>query len=195
MNRILKALKEVVIHLEERKQRYALIGGLAVGCRGQARATKDVDLSVWVELGEEGVVIADLLSRFSARIEGAEGLALSHRILVLEASNRVPIDIALASFPFEEEMIGRASPVAIQPKLVVSVLSPEDLVVSKALAGRSIDWFDIQGVFDRMGPRLDYHAIVLRLQSLGELVDLGEVLPKLAECRAKSEDLGDIELM
>lgn len=194
MNRILKALKEIVNYLEERKLKYALIGGLAVGCRGQARATKDVDLFVWVELGEERAVIADLLGRFPARIEEADGLALSHRILVLEASNKVPVDIALASFPFEEEMIGRATPVAIQPKLVVSVLSPEDLVVSKALAGRSIDWFDIQGVFDRLGPQLDYEAIISRLRSLGELVDLREVLPKLAECKAKSDDLGDIEL-
>lgn len=40
MNRIFAALKEVVDFLEARNQKYALIGGLAVGCRSQRTNTR-----------------------------------------------------------------------------------------------------------------------------------------------------------
>ena len=172
--------------LEGRDLKYALIGGLAVGCRGQARYTKDVDLSVWVDLGDEPDFIKAVLKKFPARMEDAAAFALSSRTLLIEASNGVAIDLALAFFPFEEKMLSRATRVKIQAGLTVKVLSAEDLIVTKAMASRPQDWIDVQGVFDRAGQALDFTAIQDRIRLLAEFIDLGDVLPRLEVCRQKA---------
>jgi len=188
MNRNLTALKEVAAFLKGRNLKYALIGGLAVGCRGQARFTKDVDISCWVDLGDELAFINAVLEKFSARMEDAAAFAISFRTLVIEASNGVPIDLALACFPFEEEMLSRATSVKIQAGLAINVLTAEDLILTKAMAGRSQDWIDIQGIYDRCGPDLDNAAIESRVLAVAELIDTDEILTRLQECREKAEE-------
>jgi hypothetical protein len=184
----------VVAFLDEHGFRYALIGGLAASCRGQARATSDIDLVVWVELGEEREIIEAVLERFRSRVEDPEIYSLHNRILLFEATNHVSVDLALASFPHEEAMIERATKFKFKPRLSAKVLTPEDLIVTKIIGGRDIDWFDIQGIFDRLGPKLDDQSLTERLKSISEMIDLEDTLSRLEVCRQKSKDLGDIEL-
>ena len=62
--------------------RYALIGGLAVQFWGQPRFTRDVDVTVLVDPGQEGALAAALVERFSPRLPDAVEFALANRVLL-----------------------------------------------------------------------------------------------------------------
>ncbi|MGH3544555.1 MAG: hypothetical protein ACRDPW_01265, partial [Mycobacteriales bacterium] len=81
---------------------FCFIGGLAVLRWGEPRLTRDVDVTILTGYGTEEPVVDTLLSRFSSRTEDAREFALRHRVLLLQASNQIPIDIALGALPFEE---------------------------------------------------------------------------------------------
>jgi len=188
---VFDALKEIASFLKKKRFRFALIGGLAASCRGRARTTNDVDLTLWAELGEELPILKAILKGFPAREPDPIGFALANRVLLITATNGVPIDIGLAMHPFEEEMLRRATQFEVIRGLRVPVLAAEDIVVTKVFAGRTQDWFDVEGLFDRLGAKLDYSAIVHRLTEIGELFDLDEGLAHLERIRVQANDVED----
>ena len=48
MSRLETALRDVAAHLERRRRRWAVVGGLAVSARAEPRFTRDVDLALMV---------------------------------------------------------------------------------------------------------------------------------------------------
>ena len=58
-------------------------------------------------------VIDPLLEQFDMRLDDGRAFALRHRVLLLRATNTVPIDIALGALPFEERAAHRATRWAI----------------------------------------------------------------------------------
>jgi hypothetical protein len=93
-NRLLKAADEVLTALATADIPACLIGALAVHRWGEARATRDVDVSVLAPYGEEVRVLDLLLTRFAARRPDARAFALDHRVLLgacLQSSKRIPI--------------------------------------------------------------------------------------------------------
>ena len=109
MNPVYEAAVELQRFVKRQKWRFCVIGGLAVFRWGEIRATKDVDISLLVELGDEARYIDDLLKKFASRIPDAKEFAIQNRVLILIASNGVPIDIGLASFTYEIEVVDRAT--------------------------------------------------------------------------------------
>jgi hypothetical protein len=144
VNPLFKAAKEIFGFLEEQAWPACLIGGLAANCRGRPRATQDVDVSLYTGLGEEDRYIDGLLKRFRPRGTDARTFALLHRVLLIESTDEVGIDVALAAFPFEEAMIDRATPFRLGRGVVIPTASAEDVIVSKAFANRPIDWMDMK---------------------------------------------------
>jgi len=189
MNPVLTALSEIAKFLDQHGHTDAVIGGLAAGYRGQPRTTSDIDILLWVELGEENDAIQSVFEAFPARFEDADEVARTGRVIAINAHNDVPIDLALACFAFEEEKLKRATRAAIHRRLKVPILAAEDLVVSKWLADRAIDWFDIEGLFDRLGPRLDYEAIRTRILAIRDMLDAPAILQRLETIHQKSSEL------
>ena len=102
-----------------------------------------------------------LLAAFRARVDGARELALSRRVVLIEASNTVGLDVALGGLPFEERLIERSSDFAIGGGPAINTCCAEDLIILKAFAGREIDWLDVRGIAIRQAGRLD-EALILR---------------------------------
>lgn len=100
---------------------------------------------------------------------------------MLKAPGGIGIDIALAGFPFEEEIIDRASGFEFLPGLVLRTCSVEDLIVLKAFASRTQDWADIEGILTRSGPAIDRFAVEERLGPLAELKGDPAILPRLQD--------------
>lgn len=71
--------------------------------------------------------------------------------------------------PFEERMVERASAFAVAPGAELVTCSAEDLVVSKAFAGRDRDWLDLEGIAVRRAGGLDEARIFAELEPLLEL--------------------------
>jgi hypothetical protein len=153
------AAREILEWLRKSRLRGCIIGGLAVQRWGEPRFTQDVDVTVIAEIGDEEHVIDTLLAHFQPRRADAHRFALRHRVLLLRASNAVPIDVALGATPFEIETVRRASSYEIEPGCRVRTCSAEDLVIHKAVAGRPRDLSDIEGVLLRQHGKLDLRRV------------------------------------
>lgn len=153
------AAVEVLGILDRAGHRACLIGGMAVPRWGEPRATTDVDLSVLAPYGEEGAAIDTLLQHFAPRGLDARAFALSHRVLLLRATNGVALDIALAAFPFEVEALEAASTWELARGVTVRTCSAEHLIVYKLVAARTRDLTDVEGIVRRQAGSLDAEII------------------------------------
>jgi hypothetical protein len=109
-NRLLDAAQEIQQFCERRQWRFCFIGGIAVQHWGEARLTRDADLTVFTGIDEELRYVDELLAHFRSRIEEARQFALRHRVLLLRASNDIPLDVTLGALPFEEKAVASAQP-------------------------------------------------------------------------------------
>jgi len=184
VNPLFEAAAEIQGFFLERDWRSAVIGGLAVQRWGEPRQTRDVDLALLTGIGGEHEYVDAILARFPARRPDGRAFALTYRVLLIQSTAGVPLDISLAALPYEERVMSRSSPFAFTSDCVITTCSAEDLVVLKAFADRPQDWLDVEGIIVRQRSELD-RTLVRR--ELRELLDLKEdldpeaVLTKLFE--------------
>lgn len=169
MNPIFAAALELQEFCRARGWRWCFIGAVAVQRWGEPRLTQDVDLTLLTGFGKEEPFIDGLLAGFEGRRPDARSFALRYRVLLLSASNGVPLDVALGAMPFEERAVERASAFAVGAGASLVTCSAEDLVVFKAFAGRDKDWLDIDGVLVRQAARFDAKLVWRELQPLLDL--------------------------
>ena len=146
MNLLCESGLEMQTFIHNEGWEFCFIGGLAVIRWGEIRMTQDIDISLSVDFGYEEKYLNILLKHFRSRISDAFDFALNNRVLLLKASNNVPVDIAIAGFPFEKEMIKRGSLFLFQPDCPLMTCSAEDLIFLKAFANRNKDWSDIESI-------------------------------------------------
>jgi hypothetical protein len=166
MNPLYVAAAEIQELCQSRGWRFSLIGGLVLIRWSDPRQTRDVDLSLLTGFGNEKTYIDALLKTFSPRVTNAAEFAANARVLLLSASNGVPIDVSFAALPFEERVIERSSVYEFYPGYRFPTISAEDLVIMKAFAGRGQDWADVENILLRQGPRLDRRLIFAELEPL-----------------------------
>lgn len=179
MRDIFDLAEEIQALFLEKEWKFCFIGGLALHAWGQVRVTDDVDLTLFTGFGEEERYLDDLLARYEPRIDNARIFALRNRVALLRSTDKVALDIALAAFPYEEELVDRAVYAEILPDLQLLVCCAEDLVVMKAFAARPQDWVDVDSVIARQGERLDRGAVIERLAPLAELKEQPELVQEL----------------
>lgn len=183
MNPLYVAASEIQGFFVDRGWKFCLIGGVAAIRWGTQRTTGDVDVSLLTGFGNEEFYVDEVLRRFRPRRQDARELALSARVLLVETSNGVPLDIALAGLSFEEKVIERATSIAFGPNLTLKIASPEDIVVMKSFAGRHRDWADIEGILVRQRGQLDWDHILKELTPLCELKESPEIVAELLRMR------------
>lgn len=170
MNPLFSAAAEAQGVCEEYAWDFCFIGGLATIRWGEPRLTRDVDLTILAGFGQEQSVSATLLAHFSARLDDAGAFAAQNRVVLLRASNGIPIDIALGALAFEERTVRRASLWATG-EVSLLTCSAEDLIIHKVFAGRDGDWADVSGIVNRQGESLDRNLI---LDEVAPLLDAKE---------------------
>jgi hypothetical protein len=190
MNPLFEAAHEVERACLRHGFRFCFIGGLAVQRWGEPRLTLDVDLTLLTGFGNEAPFVDGLLADFQGRIDHARAFALEHRVLLLAASNHVPIDISLGAMDFEERAITRASAFDVAPGILLTTCSAEDLIVHKVFAGRDKDWLDVRGIVERQGKKVDLDQIKNDLLPLLELRHDTTGMKRLEEMFAKATKLG-----
>ncbi|MFI5385979.1 MAG: nucleotidyl transferase AbiEii/AbiGii toxin family protein, partial [Fimbriimonadales bacterium] len=187
MTDVFRAAAEVDKVLKVLGVPYVFIGGLALQAWGEPRLTRDVDISLLTGFHNEEAIVDFLLSRLNGRIANAKEHALRHRVLLLISKGGVGIDIGLAGFPFEQEMIERSVPVQFLPGILLPAVTAEDLVVMKAFAGRDRDWDDIRGIVVRRDKSLQWDRIEASLGPLLEVKETPEDLQRLRSIRVECE--------
>lgn len=153
--RLVRAAADILQFLETKGRPACAIGGIVVSRWGEPRATTDVDLTVFADFGDEQNVLAELLSKYPSREPEPEAFARVNRIALLHLPGRICADVSLAAFPFEREVLERATEWQLSPGLAIRTCSAEDLVIYKLIAGRPGDIQDVIGIVGRQGQRLD----------------------------------------
>ena len=179
MNPIFAAALELQGFCEGQGWRFCFIGAVAVLRWGEPRLTQGVDLTLLTGWGSEASFVDPLLARFSRRRPDARDFALRFRVLLLESSQRIPLDISLGAMPFEGRAVERASDFEIGEGAALRTCSAEDLIVFKAFAGRPQDWLDIEGIAARQAGRLDSDLVWRELRPLFKLKDEPETEDRL----------------
>jgi hypothetical protein len=178
VNRLYSAAAEVQAVCRDHGWPFCFIGGLAVIRWGEPRLTRDVDLTILAGPGLEEPVIDGLLGQFASRLDDARDFAIANRVIMLTASNGVPVNVALGALEFEERCVRRAS-AWDAGEVAMLTCSAEDLIVHKAFAGRAQDWADVAGVMTRRRGSLGAGQILAELAPLVELKGAGENLSRV----------------
>jgi hypothetical protein len=169
---ILAALAALAEALTESGAPAMIIGGIAVIARGVPRQTVDVDATVWGDATSiEALVEVFRRHHIVPRITDAVAFAKERQVLLLRHSDTgTPIEVTLASLPFEREAIGRATRVDFGG-VQVAVAVPEDLVVYKAVAWRDRDRADIERLLLLHGPTIHLDRVRSLVTEFAEALD------------------------
>jgi hypothetical protein len=184
-NRLLDAAREIQGFCQSRHWRFCFIGGIAVQHWGEARLTRDADLTVFTGFGGEEGYIDELLAHFASRVAGARDFAIKHRVLLLRASNGVPLDVTLGALPFEDKAVTSARAEEIVAGAQLQLAGPGALVVFKAFADRPQDWLDIEGIVVKSGRMIDWNDVRTDLAALLELKGDTSALDRLEALLAR----------
>lgn len=162
--KLLAALGKV---FSRKRLRWYLFGAQAAIYYGRPRLTEDVDVTVEVSRERVGDLIAALgEAGFKPRVTDPAAFAAKASVIpFFHKPTRMPLDLVIAGDGLEREFLDRARRVVFAGA-TVRMLTPEDLVITKVLAGRPQDLLDVEGVLDAQKGSLDV-ARVRRV--LGEL--------------------------
>jgi hypothetical protein len=158
---------------------FALIGGLAVSVRGEPRLTVDIDATIAGDV-EVGLRLARQLtsSPFEPLFDGVEEVVATAFILpIRHRATAVKVDLALGLTGFEQGALERSRMEQVAGTLV-PVVSAEDLLLMKALAGRPRDLEDLRGILIRQGEKMDLNRARTLARELDEAVG-SDVLARL----------------
>lgn len=169
--------------------RWYVFGAQAVVLWGRPRLTADIDVTVRMDPEEpERLVRALEASGFSLRIGNTPEFVRRTRVLpFVHATSGMPMDVVLAGPGLEELFLSRAVPVTIG-NLVVPVISPEDLIATKILAGRPKDIEDVRGILRERLSTLDLESIRSTLALLEEALGQSDLRPILERELARGHD-------
>lgn len=174
MTQLEEALVDLASLLDEFAIPYMLIGGLAVSMWGEARATLDVDLTVWVEPEEFEAAVLRIAGRLRCIAEPV-AFARRSRVLPVQTANGTRADIVFAALPEERNMIARAHPRLIGGH-TIKVASVEDLILMKLISERPKDIDDARRLLRRYRSTIDAAYLEPRLRELAEALARRDIL-------------------
>ncbi len=178
------AAQEVQKALHGQGLRSAFIGGVALQSWGECRFTDDFDAIVWCPLGEEENVLKKLATILSSRDPDPGHLARISRMFLGVWTDGTEVDISLGASEYEKILIERAVDVDFGGDRILRCCTPDDLLITKTIAGRGQDWVDIERIVQRSGAEIDWEEVYALLEPLLELAEKPEALAQLKEIRA-----------
>lgn len=127
--------------------RWYVFGAQAAIVYGRPRMTADVDVTVDIGKMSTPAFLAEVSGAgFSLRAAFSEDFLREARLLPLvHRATSMPLDLMLASTRLQAEILERSRLTEIGG-VKVPVMSPEDVIVTKILAGRPKDLDDVRGV-------------------------------------------------
>lgn len=155
-----------------------VFGAQAALVWGRPRLTTDVDVTVRAgEIGND-LMVRTLGGRgFSLRVEGTPDFVRATRVLPLvHERSGLALDLVLSGPGLEDLFLERAIPVDVSGASI-PFISPEDLIVTKILAGRPKDIDDIRGVLAERGHLLRVGQILDTLALLEEALGQSDLRP------------------
>ena len=189
MNQALRlTLRDIAAFLRSEKLPFAVIGGIAVGLRGEPRFTADVDLVIGADVDRalsflravEGSSFVPLFADVSEVVASAFIIPLRHR------KTGIKVDLAIGLTGFERQLLERAENLPLGG-VQLPVATAEDLLLMKVLADRPRDAEDARRIVDRQGPNLDWAYVLEMGRQLQEAISQ-DIVAKLRQLQGSPED-------
>lgn len=176
-----KVLSDFASVMRQWGRRWYLFGAQAVVFWGQVRNTEDIDVTAEVDIDEAPELVEAMKAAgFEPRIVEWHQLARESRTLLFtHVQADAPLDVVLAGPGLEEDFLDRA----VERDLLdykLPVISAEDLVASKIVAGRAKDLEDAYSILrkqedhlnlDRVRSTLSWLQTMLRREDLEPALD------------------------
>ncbi len=183
------ALVALVTWLDEENVPNAIIGGVGVSLAAQPRFTQDIDAVLWIDSGQwEALIESAVEHGFSLRERDAIAFARRVRVLLLKHEDSgVEIDLSLGALPFERELIDRAEFFVVHA-VTVKVATPEDLIVTKAVAQRAKDIVDIETILN-VREDLDLSRVRSWVRQFADALETPEIFDTLERLLLRKQKL------
>lgn len=177
-NNLNAALADLTRWLQREQIPFAVIGGVAVGVRGEPRFTADVDVIIGLELDDALQLIHRLPgSHFEPLFAGVAEVVRTSFILPLRhVETGVKVDAAIGLSGFERQLLARATEMELAG-VVAPVATVEDIVLMKLIAGRPRDTEDCEKLTQRHGIQLDWAYLSATAQQLEEALAMDLTIP------------------
>jgi hypothetical protein len=154
-----------------------LFGAQAAIVWGSPRLSADVDITAAIEPKDIVSFVETMRRRgFDLVISDSDFLARTRVLPFIHRSTHLPLDVVLAGPGLEEDFQRRAIAIDVQG-VRVPVISPEDLIITKVLAGRPKDIEDLRSVAHQRRASLDVERIRQILGILEQALGQGDLLP------------------
>ncbi len=154
-----------------------LFGAQAAILWGSPRLSADVDVTATIEPKAIDLFVERMRKHgFHLLFDDSDFLTRTRVLPFVHRRTRMPLDVVLAGPGLEEEFLRRAIPVDIRDAQI-PVISPEDLIITKVLAGRAKDTEDIRGVIQERKASLDVERIRTVLRLLEQALGQSDLLP------------------
>ncbi|HLF69485.1 MAG TPA: nucleotidyltransferase [Actinomycetota bacterium] len=182
MNDLEGAVVAIAMTLKANAVPYMVIGGFANLLWGEPRTTRDLDVTVDIDLADWKEVdkLCQQIGRFLA--SDPQAMAERTRVVPLMTAGGVPVDLIIGMLTFESEAIARARQVEFQGGLV-SVCTPEDLVVHKIISERPRDLDDVVGILRRQGGAIDVPGLEALVSQLSTTMDDATIIDRFVEAK------------
>jgi hypothetical protein len=169
-------LASVVAAMQQIGSRWYLFGAQAAVIWGRPRLTADIDITAQIDPDQVDHFLESMKRQgFTLRFDDPEFVNRTRVFPFLHQRTGVPVDVVVAGPGLEEAFLDRAVEVPIGGA-TVPVISPEDLVVTKVLAGRPKDIEDVRGVLRERADSLDVSRIREMLRLLEEALAQSDLL-------------------
>jgi predicted nucleotidyltransferase len=174
---VAELLRALAAAMGEAGIRWYLLGAQAAIIWGSARLSADVDVTAALD----PALIDDFTAAmrrhgFDLTFDDPDFVLRTRVLPFRHAASGMPLDVVLAGPGLEEDFQARAIPTDIDGVLV-PVISAEDLIVTKVLAGRPKDIEDIRSVIHERRSSLDVDRIRTILHLLEEALGQSDLLP------------------
>lgn len=140
MNQLESLLRQIAALLNDQRQAWALVGGLAVSVRTEPRFTRDVDLAISVsdDRASEALILRLHTAGFrvlaTVEQETTHRLATARMVTLGGQAHGLMLDLLFASSGIEPEICTDAELLQVFPQLFVPVARLHHLIVLKTLA-------------------------------------------------------------
>lgn len=133
---------------------YMVIGGQAVLIHGEPRLTRDIDITLGLDVDRfEEVVAAATAAGLVTLVAGEEFTRRTNVLPCRHQTSGLRVDLIFSFSPYERQAVARAENVLVGGT-AVRFATAEDLIIHKLVAGRPRDVEDVRSVLRRR-PDLD----------------------------------------
>ncbi len=142
-----KLLRAIAIKFDEHEIPYIVIGGQAVLLYGEPRLTKDIDITIGlnIDMLEKILEIIQEVGLKPLPKEVSQFVQQTMVLPLIEQDSTIRVDIIFSFSPFEQQAIKRANVVFIDGT-PIRYVSLEDLIIFKIFSGRPRDLEDVQKI-------------------------------------------------